>query len=170
MEASPSIYGSGGDAGGVQIRMASPADAALIASVLRESFVEYEALYTPEGFAATAAASDEVLRRMTEGPSWVALLEGPVVGTVSAITREEDLYIRGMAVLPAVRGRGVGKLLLEQIETYARAQSRKRLILSTTPFLQHAIRLYEHFGFRRSEEGPRELFGTPLLTMLKKIA
>ena len=38
----------------------------------------------------------------------------------------------------------------------------------TTPFLSSAIRLYEGFGFRRTNDGPQELLGTPLFTMKKK--
>jgi short-subunit dehydrogenase len=38
--------------------------------------------------------------------------------------------------------------------------------LSTTP-LTRAISLYEQYGFRRSDEGPNNLFGTPLFTMVK---
>jgi hypothetical protein len=40
-------------------------------------------------------------------------------------------------------------------------------VLSTTPFLNSAIRLYENFGFRRNEAEPHDLFGTPMFTMEK---
>jgi hypothetical protein len=43
------------------------------------------------------------------------------------------------------------------------------LFLSTTPFLTHAIVLYEGLGFQRSNEGPHDLFGTPLFTMVKTL-
>src|SRR5260370_227302 len=43
------------------------------------------------------------------------------------------------------------------------------MYLSTTPFLDRAIRLYERFGFQRSDEGPLDLFGTPLFTMTKRL-
>jgi hypothetical protein len=39
-----------------------------------------------------------------------------------------------------------------------------------TPFLNTAIRLYEAFGFRRMNDGPHDLFGTPLFTMEKTVA
>ncbi len=149
--------------------MAVAADASQIASVLLESFIEYEDLYTPDGFAATTPDNASILNRMKEGPVWVAMLGTSVVGTASAVARGEDFYIRGMAVLPACRGLRVGRLLLEHIEDYARVRGHSRLILSTTPFLHRAIRLYEGFGFSRSEEGPQELSGTPLFTMVKNL-
>ena len=146
------------------------ADAPQVASLLLESFIEYRDLYTPEGFAATTPTSEEVLTRMKEGPVWVALLDGSVVGTVAAVDRGEDLYVRGMAVLPRARGQRIGELLLREIKDYAAARGYRRLTLSTTPFLHRAIRLYERFGFRRSEEGPSTLKGTPLFTMVKSLA
>ena len=168
MAARPPVV-EGGTGPRVQIRAAVMADAPQVASLLLESFIEYRDLYTPEGFAATTPTSEEVLTRMEEGPVWVALLDGSVVGTVAAVERGEDLYVRGMAVLPAARGLGIGELLLREVEGHAAALGYGRLLLSTTPFLHRAIRLYERFGFRRSEEGARALKGTPLFTMVKSL-
>lgn len=42
-------------------------------------------------------------------------------------------------------------------------------VLSTTPFLARAIRLYEQSGFQPTTEGPSDLFGTPLFTMVKTL-
>ena len=153
----------------IQIRMAVPDDAPQIASVLYESFAEYKPLYTDGGFIATTPASDQIQERMKEGPVWVALHDGRIVGTGSAVPRGKALYIRGMAVLPTARGQGIGELLLEHIEGFASASGYKLLVLSTTPFLTRAIRLYENFGFGRSSEGPHDLFGTPLFMMVKTL-
>jgi len=87
---------------------------------------------------------------MNEGPVWVAVEERAIIGTASAVGKAESLYIRGMAVLPSARGQKVGELLLLQIESFASAEGYKSLVLSTTPFLTRAIRLYERAGFRRS--------------------
>lgn len=154
----------------IQIRLAVPGDAPAIASVLHDSFVEYESAYTPGAFAATTPTSRQIGNRMGEGPVWVALHNNAVVGTVSALPKGEELYIRSMAVLPTARGQGVGALLLECIESFSSAHSYRRLYLSTTPFLTHAIRLYEHFGFRRSDTGLHDLSGTPLFSMVKTLA
>lgn len=154
----------------IQIRLAGPEDAAAIAAVLHESFLEYESLYTKGGFAATTPGAEQMHARMREGPLWIALRGGEVLGTVAAVRKDDSAYIRGMAVLPLARGSGVGSRLLEQVEHWASREGVRRLFLSTTPFLDSAIRLYEKSGFVRSDEGPHELFGTPLFTMEKAVA
>ncbi|MCI0665304.1 MAG: GNAT family N-acetyltransferase [Acidobacteria bacterium] len=155
----------------IRIRLADSADAPSIASVLHQSFVEYRSSYTPEGFAATVLTIDkiEARLRLNEGPVWVALCEEAIIGTVSAVPKGESVYVRSMAVLPAARGLGVGELLLKQIESYALASGYQGIVLNTTPFLRRAIRLYEHFGFRRCDESAHDLFGTPLFTMRRSL-
>lgn len=149
------------------IRLATENDAPAVAAILREAFEEYRALYTNAGFAATTPTSQEVLDRIREGPVWVATHDGVPAGTAAAVIKEGSLYIRGMAVLPAARGQKVGERFLQHIEDYAAAHNCCRLFLSTTPFLDRAILLYQQSGFTRIEEGPHDLFGTPLFTMEK---
>ena len=153
----------------INIRRATTADQPEIAVLMHESFVEYRSLYTEEAFLATTPTVEQLAVRMTEGPVWVAEHDASIVGTVSVVTRGDDLYIRGMAVLPKARGLQLGQLLLKQVEDFARAQKHQRQVLSTTPFLHRAIRLYERAGFQRTDEGPHDLFGTPLFTMVKPV-
>ena len=153
----------------IEIRRAGPEDASTIAGLLRESFLEFKALYSEGGFAATTPGAEEVLSRMREGPAWVALRAGVALGTVAAVVQADSAYIRGMAVLPSARRSGAGVALLRRAEDWAAEQGSVRLFLSTTPFLSSAIHLYEKSGFRRTPEGPHELRGTPLFTMEKKI-
>ncbi len=148
-----------------QIRLARPDDDAAIASLLYKTFLEYEAQYTPEGFAATVSTPALIRHRMNEGPVWVALENAAIVGTVSAVLKDARLYIRGMAVDPLTRGKSIGRKLLASTQKYAVQMRCSCMFLSTTPFLSRAIRLYEHYGFHRSSEGPDSLFGTPLFTM-----
>ncbi|HKO42099.1 MAG TPA: GNAT family N-acetyltransferase [Pyrinomonadaceae bacterium] len=154
---------------GINIRDATTSDLSEIATLMHEAFVEYRSLYTKAAFLATTPNAEQIAVRMTEGPVWVAERDASIVGTVSVVARGDDLYIRGMAVLPQARGLQLGQLLLKQVEDFARAQNHKRLVLSTTPFLHRAIRLYESAGFQRSDEGPDNLFGTPLFTMVKNL-
>ena len=151
----------------IRIRRAESRDAPTIVLLLAEAFAEYRTLYTPAAYEATVIANQQVVTRIKEGPVWIAMLDGLVVGTVSVVPKGESLYIRGMAVLPSARGQRIGKMLLTHVEKFAASQGFSRLFLSSTPFLDRAIRLYETYGFCRTDEGPQELFGTPLFTMEK---
>ena len=151
------------------IRLANASDLPALAALIHEAFVEYRSLYTDGGFATTTPGAAQLARRMSEGPVWVVERDGVLLGTASVVSRGDDLYIRGMAVLPRSRGLRLGESLLKTIEEFARDHGHKRLTLSTTPFLSRAIRLYERFGFERRTDGPHELFGTPLFTMVKNL-
>ena len=133
-----------------EIRLALPTDSFSIARVLAESFAVYQPVYTPKAFAATTPGRDQIEQRLQEGPVWVAVRHGGVVGTVSVVARGNALTIRSLAVHPAANGQRLGEMLVRQVEQYALEQGFQRLSLSTTPFLTGAIRLYEHMGFQRS--------------------
>jgi GNAT superfamily N-acetyltransferase len=153
----------------VQIRTAHPEETSEIVSLLRQSFAEFEDLYTPEAFDATVLDPARVRERMTDGRMFVAVLGAKIVGTVTIFQVGADiLYVRGMAVLPSARGNRVGQLLLERIESLALENGNKRLQLRTTPFLTAAIRLYERFGFCRDDRS-MDLFGTLLIGMTKEL-
>lgn len=154
---------------GFLIRQGTPGDADAISRVLHQAFAGYRPLYTPRAFRATALSRSRVLERMREGPVWVVLMGDVVVATASAMVTERGCYVRGMGVIPAARGHRIGWKLLETIEQSARDKRLPLLYLSTTPFLDRAISLYEHYGFHRTEDGPPDLFETPLFTMVKPL-
>jgi len=153
----------------MEIRRARAADALAIARALAAAFAEYAPAYTPAALAATTPPAARVRARLREGPTWVAVEGGAVVGTVSAVPRDAGVYVRSMAVLPAARGHGAGAALLREVEGFARDWGAASLFLSTTPFLTAAIRLYERHGFRATGDGPHDLHGTPLVTMVKPL-
>lgn len=153
----------------IEIKLARAEDSIVISRLLYESFREIQPVYTQRAFEATVVKREEVLARMIEGPVWLALYNDEIIGTVSSILTLGGLYMRGMAVHPKMRGKNIGRQLLEKVESYAKTQACHRVYLSTTPYLESAIRLYQNFGFVRTEEPPHDLFKTPLFTMEKKI-
>lgn len=75
---------------------------------------------------------------------------------------------RLLAVDENVRGKGVGKLLTAACIEKARAKKRQQVIIHTTKSMQPAWRMYEQFGFKRSEDldfkqGELAVFGFRLL-------
>jgi len=150
----------------LRIRRADITDSAAIADVLRRAFLEFESLYTPQGFAATTPDEFQIRPRIEEGPAWVALWQDEIAGTAAAVLQgEKGLYVRGVAVLPSARGCGIAEAMMQEVERFARNEGCSRMFLTTTPFLDSAIRLYERIGFRCT--GHADLFGTPLLKMAK---
>src|SRR5262245_59965317 len=125
----------------VSVRFAGIDEAATVVALLHEAFAEYERLYTPAAFSVTTPTAEQLRARWAEGPVWIVWIAGRALGTVAAVLTNEGLYVRSMAVSPEGRGRGVGRLLLEQVENFARQCECKRLFLSTTPFLHRAIQL-----------------------------
>jgi len=153
----------------VVLREAVRADAPAISSLLQEAFREFEALYTPEAFAATVQPDSGVLARIEHGPVWVAEREQTLIGTVAAIAAPDSILVRGMAVHPSARGLGVGRMLLERAGQFARGLAAPRLSLYTAAFLKQAIRLYQAAGFQFTGEtaSPHD---TELLRMVKDLA
>jgi GNAT superfamily N-acetyltransferase len=64
---------------------------------------------------------------------------------------EEDAYLKRMFVRPAYRGRGLSRLVLEQLLGDAREIGYRRVLLETAPFMTAAHRLYRSVGFRERE-------------------
>ena len=146
---------------------AAPEDAALIASLIYESFEEYRPLYTDKGFAATTPAANEVEERINKKAVWLVLSNDKPAGTVSVFPRGDQLFVRSMAVSPRAQRKGIGKILMEHVHEMAYSNGCSTITLNTTTFLLDAIRLYERFGFERVGIG--DLFGTPLIKMAKNL-
>lgn len=151
------------------VRRAVRTDAPVIADVLREAFREYQQFYSPEAYVGTIPGAARILDRLAEGPTWIAVADGQVVGTASAVHKGEHLSLRSVAVRPSARGKGVARKLLVVAESYAVEQACIGLHLETTPFLQTAIHFYRRHGFDLVDTPPRDWYGTPLLTMRKSI-
>jgi len=97
------------------------------------------------------------LKRYPDAAVYVAEDAGQLVGRLSlardphpASHHVADL---GLMVAETHRGRGIGRLLLEQAAAWARDAGVRKLELHVFPWNEPAIRLYERFGFER--EGVR---------------
>ena len=137
----------------IAIRPLAPADAAALASVIRDTLAEFGAAkpgtayydastdHLPALFAATPRSAYFV----AEGAGGAVLGGGgifPTQGLPADTVELVKLYL-----LPAARGLGVGKALILACVAAARAAGYGRLYLETTAELTQAIPLYERLGF-----------------------
>lgn len=73
---------------------------------------------------------------------------GEIVGTVGLFAKGNGLCeLRKMYLLPAMRGKGLGRQLLERMLAEARRRGFTRMELETSSKLVEAIALYRRYGF-----------------------
>ena len=83
------------------------------------------------------------------GHIFMVYLEDEAVGCVALIPMGDGVYeLSKMAVAPEMRGRGIGRRLLEYAVAQGRAIGAKSLFLGSSTKLQNAVHLYESIGFR----------------------
>lgn len=100
--------------------------------------------------------------------------EDPVLKPYSVLEEDNSYYICGVAVEKALRGQGVGKLLMSEAELDARARGFKKLSLVVFEQNKVAYDLYERLGYQevmRKQIVPHPLihYTGDALLMVKKL-
>lgn len=95
-----------------------------------------------------------------EGRLWIAAEGGHVVGSVAMVDAPDGAgQLRWFLLTPEVRGRGLGRRLLETALDYARERHFARVFLWTFAGLGDALRLYERAGFKVTETKTGPVWG-----------
>ncbi|MFB2922643.1 MULTISPECIES: GNAT family N-acetyltransferase [Aerosakkonema] len=134
------------------IRSWSEADRTHVADLIHSVLTEYGLPWQP------AEADRDVLQienfyLTTGGEFWVVEREGQLVGTAAyyPIQRGQDaVEIRKMYLLPSVRRQGLGKFLLQQLESAIAARGFQQIWIQTASILKEAVQLYESSGYQRT--------------------
>nr|WP_254281028.1 GNAT family N-acetyltransferase [Frigoribacterium sp. VKM Ac-2836] len=74
---------------------------------------------------------------------------GTAVGHALVQSRDGEWEVKRVIVADGQRGRGIGRLLMAELETIAREGGARRLILQTGDRQPDAVALYEKIGFTR---------------------
>lgn len=84
----------------------------------------------------------------------VAFLDGQAAGMATGVPTEDNGVVEliSMYVDPAARGRGVGDVLMQRVEQWARQVGAEELRLAVTAGNGNAWALYERNGFRETAE------------------
>ena len=77
----------------------------------------------------------------------VADVDGAIIGYAGAYLLAPDADVQTIAVSPAAQGKGVGRLLLEQLIAIAVDADCSQLLLEVRSDNESAIAMYERFGF-----------------------
>lgn len=83
------------------------------------------------------------------GDIFMAYTASEAAGCVALIPMQDGVYeLSKMAVSPHLRGRGLGRRLLQHAIAQARSIGAKSLFLGSNTRLKNAVHLYESVGFR----------------------
>lgn len=133
----------------VLIRDWQPADRAAAFAVIKTVLNEYGLTCEPNGSDRDASAV-ETYYLARGGAFWVVEQQGQVVGTAGYHPIERGVNaveIRKMYLLPAVRGQGLGRYLLQTLEHQIAQQGFQQIWLETATVLKQAVLLYEKSGY-----------------------
>ncbi len=124
-------------------------DRTLVATVISSVLSEYGLPWQPEE-ADKDVLNIEEYYLATGGEFWVIEHQNQIVGTAAyyPINRaEKAVEIRKMYLLPKVRGLGLGKYLLQQLETAIFLRGFAQIWIETASILAEAVKLYESNGY-----------------------
>ena len=146
----------------IQVRQAGVEDAAAIARLLHDFNVEYSEP-TPD----VEELAETIAQRLEEGEITV-LLAGAAPDGLSLFRFRPGIwsgggetYLQELYVVPSLRGRGIGRALLEATIELARERGADGIDLNTGETDTAARALYESMGFTNREgspDGPSMLF------------
>jgi putative acetyltransferase len=124
-------------------------DRILASEVIRSVLAEYGLGWEADGADRDVIQVEECYLN-TGGEFWVVEQEKQIVGTAAyyPIKRGENaVEIRKMYLLPHVRGLGLGKYLLQQLEQVITSHNYREIWIETASILTEAVKLYESNGY-----------------------
>ena len=140
----------------LNIRPATPADAATIASLVRE-LADYEKLLheakgTPADFQRELESPSPVIHVL------IAEWNGAPAGfalyffNFSTFVARPGLYLEDLFVRPALRSHGIGRALLRALARIARARNCGRMEWAVLDWNEPALKFYQTLGARQMKE------------------
>lgn len=134
------------------IRPIAAGDNATIASIIRATLEEFKANHPGTVY------YDETTDRLSEvfktakSKYWIAFDGDQMLGGAGIYPTdglpEDTCELVKLYLLPAARGKGIGKMLMEQCHAAAKSLGFKKIYLETMPELTNAIPLYERLGYQ----------------------
>jgi ribosomal protein S18 acetylase RimI-like enzyme len=145
----------------VTVRLGTVADYARARAVIAETFAFHQqaapAFFHESDSPPPTLATIEALLQDDGGAWFLAEQEGAVIGFVTVqlrppahepyLVQESRAHVQNLGILPAWRGQGVGRALMEAAEAWARDHGVTRLVLNVWEFNTGALSFYETLGY-----------------------
>lgn len=133
------------------IRSWQSADRQLAADVIKSALAEYGLGWEPDGADRDVLEVEEYYLA-NGGEFWVIEEQGEIVGTSAYYPHphrgEQSVEIRKMYLCSKVRGKGLGKYLLGELERSIQVHGYQEIWIETASVLTAAVQLYEANGYQ----------------------
>lgn len=92
---------------------------------------------------------------------WILEEGDRIAGSVAIVKRtEEEAQLRWLLLEPEIRGRGIGRWLVEEALDFSRTSGYESIFLWTVDTLYKAANLYRSMGFVQRERLTHEIWGS----------
>jgi DNA-binding MarR family transcriptional regulator/GNAT superfamily N-acetyltransferase len=159
------VLTGGARAPAVRIRPPRPGD---LGWVVQEHGARYASEYgwdaTFEALVARIVADFACDHDPQRERAWIAEVDGHPAGCIFCVRQDEaTAQLRLLLVAPAARGLGLGRQLVDECVSFARASGYRELVLWTNDVLAAARHIYEKAGFQLAAEEKHHSFGQDLV-------
>ena len=143
-------------------------DAGEVLTLQRAAFVQEALIYGSPEMPPLTQTLEELEHELHENLGCVAL-EGPrIIGAVRARLDADLLLVGRISIAPDAQGKGIGTLLLAEVERRGREAGATQSELFTGSLSEANLRLYEREGYSESERVPGD-DGTEQVFMRKTL-
>lgn len=99
-------------------------------------------------------STEQIQTEIEKGTSWeILLLDEEPVGYLVCELKDDKVYLSKIYLKEKVRGKGLGKILLERAIEITKSHSKKSLYLNVNKQNVNSISFYERNGFKKIDEG-----------------
>ena len=136
----------------IEIRKMKQSDNSLLAKIVRDTLTEFGANHP--GTVYYDDTTDHLFELFQHPLSdyFIATIDGVVMGGGGIYPTEglpkSTCELVKMYLMPAARGIGLGKMIIDRCLIKAQENGFKNVYLETMPELQQAMKVYEKFGFQ----------------------
>lgn len=117
---------------------------------MKAAYAEYIGKLDPPS-GADRETTEDVAAKMQNGGALLAWIGDKAVGSARFEFRGANLYVGRLAVVPALRGRGVAKAIMNFVESIARNERCEGIEILVRTVLEDNLRLYRNLGYSYEE-------------------
>ena len=149
------------------IRIATAADAAVIAGLIRRAFAAQPRPTNPPSSALKETAAT-ITAHLARGGGAVLERDARVVGAVLWEVEDGALYISRVSVDPDYRRLGIARALIDEAEREARRRGLSRMTLGVRLELEENRQLFRSCGFEDFESRRHEGYTEPTWVLMER--